>query len=243
MRRVALRISTMNNSLFAPSPRRKRGLTLTLSGSLLFHGSLVGIAAFWPTHPTEKPPVITIIGIGDLPVSGNEPLPAAPPPPSEPDPAPPVLKASEPVDNLPPTFEPGADDMTLATPVPHPAMRTPAHPTSASATTRATRRQSSVSVSGPANGPAGSPGSDRPGLGMRWNTPEPPYPAALRLARVRGNGVVRVTTDGSGRVIGTAIVRSTGNALLDDNTCRAARNDWSGPPNATVQVPITYQLQ
>ena len=52
-----------------------------------------------------------------------------------------------------------------------------------------------------------------------------------------------MTTDGSGRVVSAIVVQSTGNALLDDNTCRCRAQLWSGPPNSTLSVPITYQMQ
>ena len=78
---------------------------------------------------------------------------------------------------------------------------------------------------------------------MRWNVPKPVYPPALRLAHVQGSGSVRVTTDGSGRVVAAVIVRSTGSTVLDDQTCQTAKLRWSGPPDATTTVPITYQLQ
>ncbi len=63
------------------------------------------------------------------------------------------------------------------------------------------------------------------------------------MARVQGNGTVRVTTDAAGRVVSASVVKSTGNSRLDENTCQAAKSEWSGPPNSTISVPISYQLQ
>ena len=64
-----------------------------------------------------------------------------------------------------------------------------------------------------------------------------------RSSRITGSGSVRITTDGSGRVVSATVVQSTGNALLDTNTSSYARTAWSGPPNASTTVPITYQLR
>ncbi len=220
-------------------PRRKRGLILTLSGSLLFHGSLIGVAALWTTHPVAPISTVTQVDLVD-PEPPGELLPPAIPP-SEPEAPPPVLKMAEPVDNPPPVFEPGADDMSLATPAPHPVVsRTPSHPMTASTGPRTVLAPGHVSTSGPAGG---NSGSGLPGAGTRWNKPKPAYPAPARLAHIQGNGSVRVTTDASGRVVNAAMVQSTGNPLLDDTTCRAARSGWSGPPNSSLTVPVTYQLQ
>lgn len=224
---------------FAPSPRRKRGLILTLAGSLLFHGSLIGVAAFWPTSPAPPVPGPTQI---DFVACPEDPTPPLPPSvlPEQPDPVAPVLNAPEPVDNPPPVVEPDADSMTLATPIPTPTTRTPSHPASvprANTTVAPGSLPAGASATGnhAASGHAGQ-------TAARWNLPKPVYPPSLRLAHVQGNGSVRVTTDGSGRVVSATIVQSTGNALLDDHTCRAARSDWSGPPNAAISVPITYHL-
>ena len=229
---------TMQNSLFTPAPRRNGRLVLTLTGSLLFHGSLIGVAAFWPVHPVPAPPpVISVIGDqdGDLP---KEPLAPVDPLPPESDPVQPELKVADPAD-APPVVEPDADNMTVSTPVP------PSKPHTATRTVPTSVTPRTAQVSGNLSGvgsPSGATGSGATS-GVRWNKPKPVYPAALRLARVQGSGVVRVTTDGSGRVVNAIIVQSTGNAVLDDNTCRSARNFWSGPPNSTLSVPITYQLQ
>lgn len=231
----------MHTSLFAPAPQRKARLILTLAGSLLFHGSLIGVAALWRTSPVADPvhgPTEVSL-VEPLPPGETPPLAAAPP--SEPEVAQPVFKVSEPLAEPPPTDEPSLEDMKLATPPPaRSAARTATRPASTSAQTRAVSVPGSVAASGA----TGNPGTGRPGAaGGRWTTPEPPYPAALRLARVHGNGSVRVTTDGMGRVVSATMAQSTGNALLDDHTCRTAKTLWSGPPNSTVLIPITYRLQ
>ncbi len=229
----------MNPSLFAPLPRRKRGLIFTLSGSLLFHGSLIGVAALWPTHSAVEKSTVTVVDFGEPEPPGEHLPPAIPP--SDPEAPPPVLKIVEPADNPPPVVEPGVDDMSLATPALRvAASRVPLHPATAAAPSIARGQKRGVSTNRAA---VGIPGLGVPGAGMRWVTPKPAYPASLRLAHVQGNGSVRITTDDSGRVVNAAIVQSTGNELLDDNTCRAARSGWSGPPNSSISVPVTYQLQ
>ena len=230
-----------DRSLFAPAPRRKRGLILMVAGSLLFHGSLIGVAALWPVHPKEPAPYITT-DLGDEPVPAADPqTPAAPP--SEAEPEAPVLKAVEPVEDQPPVVEPSIDDMSQATPTPRPAARAASRPNPALSTLHTVRTPGSLSTGGPASGTAGIAGAGHPGSGVRWNVPRPAYPAALRLAHVQGSGKVRVTTDGAGRVVDAVIVQSTGSFVLDDQTCRTAKLQWSGPANATTTVPITYQLQ
>lgn len=224
-------------SLFAPSPRRKRGLILTLSGSLLFHGSLIGVAALYYTPPTpESPTPVSLVDFVDLPTTGDPAPPATLP--SEPAPESTMPTLAETTDVSPPSVELNADDMMQATPVPRPATRTASsRPVTGPSVPHNTRAVGN----GPANG-TGTSGT-HPGSAGRWVTPRPAYPAALRMARVQGSGTVRVTTDTVGRVVGATVVKSTGNSRLDDNTCQAAKSEWSGPPNATTLVPISYQLQ
>ena len=226
----------MKDSLFAPSPNRKRGLILTLAGSLLFHGSLIGVAALWPTRPVAPPLKITEIGLVDPEPPGPQLPPSSQP--SEPDPAPPVAKVSEPTDDQPPIVETDPNDLTLSTPVPRAATRAPSRPSSATSQVRTTHAPGNLPVGGPTSGVSGSPGA-----GVRWNKPKPVYPPSLRAAHIQGSGSIRVTTDASGHVVSAVITQSTGNALLDDNTCRAAKRDWSGPPNSALSVPVTYRLQ
>lgn len=38
------------------------------------------------------------------------------------------------------------------------------------------------------------------------------------------------------------MIKSTGSKLLDENTVDWALKHWSGPPNATDTVPVTYKL-
>ncbi len=165
----------MNTSQFAPAPRRKGRLVLTLAGSLLFHGSLIGVAALWPTHPVISTPMITVID--DPPPGVSEDKPALPPEmlPTEPDPVQPEFKLTEPTDDPPPATDPSIDEMSLSTPVPPSVPRTAARPATVAATTRPVHASGTLTTTGsPATGgTAGSAGS-----GVRWNKPKPAYPAA-----------------------------------------------------------------
>ena len=75
-----------------------------------------------------------------------------------------------------------------------------------------------------------------------FHTPIPPYPYKARNTHGVGSGVLRFTTDAWGRAARAAMVQSTGNADLDENTVNFALANWSGPPNRVRNVPITYRL-
>lgn len=224
-----------DRSLFAPPPRRKLGLILTLSGSLLFHGSLVGVAALWPTHQTALEPLPPVDLEPGLP---NDPQLPETPAPTGSEPEAPVMSAVEPTAEQPPVVEPDTDDMTVATPTPRPAVIRTTAPRPGMATVKANTSTSRVE----SNGLVGS-GAGAGHTGVRWSVPRPAYPSALRLAHVQGSGSVRVTTNASGQVVSAVIVQSTGSLALDEQTCQTAKTRWSGPPNAATTVPITYQLR
>ena len=226
--------------LFTPDPRRKRGLILTLIGSLLFHGSLIGLAAFWPLRTTPEIKPIISVGWETPEPPGELQLPTSAP--GEPEPDPTVLAKPEPVDDPVPLIEPNADDMTLATPPDHRSGPT-TRVNSLLTATRHSTAPTGFHSAAQANGTVGDPRAGASKPSARWVTPKPVYPAPLRLAHVQGTGSVRVTTDAGGHVISAMIVQSTGNARLDDLTCQAAKNGWSGPANSTVVVPVTYELQ
>ena len=60
--------------------------------------------------------------------------------------------------------------------------------------------------------------------------------------RQTGSGSVRVQTDGTGRVVRVEMVQPI-SPLLDVTTINFARTRWSGPPNRTVVIPVTYELR
>ena len=86
--------------------------------------------------------------------------------------------------------------------------------------------------------PRQTPVADDP----RWSTPAPPYPKAARAAHMQGRGIVRISTDASGRVVSATVRQSMGNDALDDDTTKFALAHWHGPPNTSRDVPITYRL-
>ena len=57
-----------------------------------------------------------------------------------------------------------------------------------------------------------------------------------------GSGVCRVTFDGSGHVSDASMTQSIGSGILDNNTIQFAKANWSGAPNTTTNVPITYRM-
>ena len=227
----------------APAPRASRTL-YTIVGSVLLHGSVIAVAALWPVRyaPSAPPPLVT--DFQPAPPESSIQLP----------PSSPEVSTATPDDaeTLPPLV-----DTSTNTPPPseEPEMTNPAPPKPPSKTvvskTRPLRATAAVSAPGqPGTANTGArnavgtvDGTGHPGVTGRWNTPQPPYPYAMRAARVQGNGSVRITTDGAGRVVSVSVVQSTGNAVLDANTSQFARSNWSGPPNASVTVPITYQMR
>ena len=54
------------------------------------------------------------------------------------------------------------------------------------------------------------------------------------------NMVARVTTDAQGHVATVTIVKSSGSAKLDQTTVRFIKQRWSGPPNASKEVPFSF---
>ena len=239
----------MPTSLFTPIQPRPCRVYFMLLGSVIFHGLLVGAAYLWPYSPAVAggPGIVELSSmtdqsgpeIVDLPAS--TPSVAAPEPPTSPlTPVDPLVEDTPPPPTLvPDIFEPTTSPLTPA-----------AHRTAVPATSRPIHvahpsGQSRLAGAGPANAQAGTgaaPGLIRSNLSSAWRMPKPPYPYAMRAARVQGSGTIRVTTDSAGRVVEAIVIQSTGHSSLDDNTCRYARGNWNGPPNASTIVPITYQL-
>ena len=235
----------MKHHLLAPATQRRGRLALTLAASLVFHGSLVGVAALWPYHiPPKFEPLPPIVGVPD------DPLPPIPdtPEPSTPEPRSMDLAPIDPVVPEPPldANPPLAWDPEMVEPQP----ATPA-PTRPAAPTRPVRSPRSPSNQAAPRSPvttvrSGSldlaPGAVRPGATSWSVSSKPAYPMSLKAAGIHGSGVVRVTTDNTGRVVAATMTQSTGNSQLDENTCRHARAFWTGPAGSVRDIPITYQL-
>jgi protein TonB len=75
------------------------------------------------------------------------------------------------------------------------------------------------------------------------NAPRPEYPYEARRQRITGSGVALLTVDGGGIVTSVTMLRSTGNAILDQATISGLRR-WRFKPGtvSTVQTPVTYTL-
>ena len=231
--------------LTASTPRTSR-TAYTIVGSVLLHGSVIAVAALWPVpvhHASSAlPPAITSIDSeppGDL---------IQLPPPSlpeigeaTPDDAPGLVLVDSTANTPPPTEDPPMAEP----PPPKPPSKTVVNKTRSLRVMVpvGTPGQPGTANIGARNAVGTAGGTGRSGALGRWNTPQPPYPYAMRAAHVQGNGSVRITTDGSGRVVSVSVAQSTGNAVLDANTGQFARANWSGPPNASVMVPITYQIR
>ena len=79
---------------------------------------------------------------------------------------------------------------------------------------------------------------------LALNTPRPEYPYEARRHKITGNGVVVMSVDsGSGNVTAVTMVRSTGNAFLD-NAAIAGFRRWRFKPGSvsTVTCPVTFTL-
>ena len=140
--------------------------------------------------------------------------------------------------------------MTLDTPKPTPAptvavKRAPMRPTGTPFPANAKRGdvpQMGVVGGVPhAEKTAGTPGGKAIGPARPPRTPKPPYPAQARMAKLQGSGVCHVTFDASGHVSSASMSQSIGTRILDDATTGYAKLNWTGTPNTSTNVPITYE--
>ena len=53
---------------------------------------------------------------------------------------------------------------------------------------------------------------------------------------------MRVTFGSSGQVSEATMSQSVGSGVLDNSTIQYVKANWSGTPNTSVTVPITYKL-
>ena len=235
----------MPESLFAPRRFRRSYLVYCTLGAMVLEGSLVGIAAIWPQNKTiEIPPVIT--EVVDLP---SDPvreliLPNEDPIPTPEEPTPPPDETPPPDDTPPPDMEP---EMTLDTPKPTPSPGPPKKPAFVRPPGTPDPRAKRGPV--PQNGVVGGvPSAARTAgplpvkNGGGWSHPQPAYPYQARAAHITGSTTVKVTSDGSGHVANVEILRSAGNAILDNATTSFAKANWKGPPNSSTTVVFEYRF-
>jgi outer membrane biosynthesis protein TonB len=222
--------------------RRTHPIRIILVGllSIGLHLGLVALGGYWASLPIP----ITQLGeaeqlgeeVQELILAENEP-PAEPEPTPESEPTP----EPEPEPTPPPMDKPDFEEPVSPTPTPAAA----AHPRGPKATpapgakTGPTARPGVVGGNVAQGKLTGTPGGARVGTG--WRTPKPIYPLKARQLHIAGSGSVRVTTNASGRVVAVEITGSI-NPILDSNTRSFALGNWSGPPNQSTVVPITYRL-
>lgn len=78
-----------------------------------------------------------------------------------------------------------------------------------------------------------------------WHISQPNlrnYPVIAKYGGIEGSGVVKISTDGAGRVTSVEIVQSA-NPMLDAAIKEHARRDWRGPPNSSRTVPFHYRKE
>ena len=235
----------MPESLFAPRRFRRSYLIYCAIGAIALESSLIGIAAIWPQKKTvDIAPVITeIVDLPDTPVQELI-LPTEDPIPTPEEPTPPPDETPPPDDTPPPDMEP---EMTVDTPKPTPSPGPPKKPAFVRPPGTPDPRAKRGPV--PQNGVVGGvPSAARTAgplpvkNGGTWHvSSKPPYPYQARMAKLAGNGSIRLTTDAAGKVASAVMVQSIGSGILDNNTVIYAKMNWTGPPNATTVVPITYE--
>ena len=238
----------MPTRLYSTVPVRTRRTFLMLLGSVAVHGLTVAAASFWivqPAIPVTLPPTeVSLLPSPDGPQLENLPVSAptfAPPLSALPEPPAP----DDPLIPPPPTFDPELTEPPVSVSTPSPRRTSRPLPSTHSVHGTPASGQSAAAPHGPSTAEdraVNGLGAGHPGSGGLWKASKPPYPYALRAARVQGSGSLRVTTDAAGHVVQAALVQSSGSTALDDNICRYARGFWSGPANSTTTIPFTYQL-
>jgi TonB family protein len=75
--------------------------------------------------------------------------------------------------------------------------------------------------------------------------PRPPYPMQAFRSRIEGTVLYRVSFDASGTVDSVEVVKSSGSAILDNETRHYMLQNWHDPEFAgqSGTVPIVFQIQ
>ncbi len=227
-------------NLFARHKPRRGMVCLTMVGSLVLHGGLVGIASLW-TPPQPEPRSVLVDWFAEPSQSG--------------DPLKPIdVPQSAPTESPDATVTPESID-PVATPPPtssEPDIALPAEPTPPKRGIAVSKP--SASVSRPTSGQTGShdsatsasvgvPGNGNPSGVSAWVMPHPPFPHMIGRPAAVGQTTVRITTDAAGRVSNVVILKSTGTPALDNHPASYVRNNWHGLPNASRTTEFVYEVR
>jgi TonB family protein len=108
---------------------------------------------------------------------------------------------------------------------------------------RVKKRETTAMQPEPASSSVPAPLSLSAAQAMALNAPLPEYPYEAKHRDAAGSGVCVMTVDtASGKVTGTMMTQSTGNAVLDKVTIETFKR-WRFKPGTVsqVRVPITYE--
>ncbi|MDB6133732.1 MAG: hypothetical protein JWM59_1975 [Verrucomicrobiales bacterium] len=98
-------------------------------------------------------------------------------------------------------------------------------------------------------GAGGSGGGSGAGQGrgksLKSRTPRPNYPSWARSAGITGTTIFKLVVDTTGRITSGTVIKSCGNARLDNETLGFITRNWSLGANAgsTVTQPWTYRIR
>ena len=75
-----------------------------------------------------------------------------------------------------------------------------------------------------------------------WTIPPIYYPPDASDVYEQGIGTVKATTDEKGRVKEAVMIRSTGQARLDEDAVATAKRKWRGPASSSLAIAIAYRM-
>ncbi len=83
------------------------------------------------------------------------------------------------------------------------------------------------------------------GAPLQYETPVPPYPAAARMNRLQGTGIVQVIFNVQGKPVYAGLIKSFNSKSLDDDTISYIMSHWksSGGEDSMITIPVKYVLK